>query len=803
MPQRITRQSDVSLIERDDQLKLLMDTFESTRQGVAKCVFVTAEPGAGKTSLIQEFLSRATLDYPGLEAISSAGQESEHEAEAYRVLLDWLEDLNARRGGAASGRSKRLFLTLLPSLASFIPIPFVSAGAQLGLTALTSLLGLKDEASIKNQATIFQAFTRRIVGLARKAPVILILDDAQWADAPSIGAVNYMLTHAGPVSVLVIVAYRSSPELAPDTALFTMKVDLDRRDIAQTVQLPDLDERQTERLVRRLMPNAFPSRFMRRLYELSGGNPLFIRHFLQLLQDKLYVTRGRDGLWRLRQNVDETVIPDSIHDIVTQRFAMMPAQSRTMCEIASVEGTRFALGVLLMLAESEEQLSQSKVLRMLSDVERRFKLISSDGMTGDLAFYRFVHGLVRDTLYMSLNLPLRQYYHKRIAESLELAGKHSGGALAFDIASHYQSGHEPMRALPYWIQAARAQRATYAVTEAALSFGSAAACADAVLKSLPDNDPSNVEIERQKATALSGQAEAYGVKAITVQALQSATEAAALWRLLGEPREEALAIHRAALCHHEHQNYVRAVELFEQGLGIARTLDDQRLIALFLRDLGNTQTAMRDEVDAFTTLTESARLFDAAGDRQEWLVTMLCLGNCQFQRGTVAESVETYRLALDLAESYQDEYRISQILQRQGLALVASGQLDAGIAAAQRAAALSEKLQIEEYRAHRLLGETLFTASRYASARDALTQAIADAVDVHTRVQQELMAYLCACVERLYSVDRVTAQDWCETFRDATSAESLPASYAVAWEQARELCASATSPTISLHELFS
>src|SRR6185437_955134 len=231
MPQRTTRQSELSLVERDDQLKLLMDTFDESRKGSIKCVFVTAEPGAGKTSIIQEFLSRAALDYPGVGAISSAGQESEQEAEAYRVLLDLLEDLSVRQtaGARMSGHSRRLFLTLLPTLASFIPIPFVSAGAQLGLTALTSLLGLKDENGIKNQTTIFQAFTRRIVSVAKKAPVILVLDDAQWADAPSIGAVNYMLTHAGDVSVLVLVAYRSSPELAPETALFTMKVDLDRR----------------------------------------------------------------------------------------------------------------------------------------------------------------------------------------------------------------------------------------------------------------------------------------------------------------------------------------------------------------------------------------------------------------------------------------------------------------------------------------------------------------------------------------------------------------------------------------------
>jgi tetratricopeptide (TPR) repeat protein len=311
-----------------------------------------------------------------------------------------------------------------------------------------------------------------------------------------------------------------------------------------------------------------------------------------------------------------------------------------------------------------------------------------------------------------------------------------------------------------------------------------------------------MEIEREKAEALSGQAEAYGVKAFTVQALQSATEAAALWRLLGEQREEALAIHRAALCHHEHQNYGRAVELFEQGLAIARAIDDQRLVALYLRDLGNTQTAMGEYAKAFTTLTESARLFDAAGDRQEWLVTMLCLANCQFQRGAVAESVQTYTIALDLAESYQDEYRMSQILQRQGLALVANGEAEAGIAAAQRASALSEKLQIEEYRAHRLLGETLFAADHYAAARAALAQAVADAVEVHPRVQQELMLFLGSCVERLFTVDRVAAQDWCETFRDATSAEELPAAYAVAWEQAREICATATGATISLHELF-
>ncbi|MEY2433790.1 MAG: hypothetical protein QOC92_3515, partial [Acidimicrobiaceae bacterium] len=277
----------------------------------------------------------------------------------------------------------------------------------------------------------FWALRRYVEMLARDGPLVIVVDDIQWADTLLLDFVEHLAEWVQEVPVLVLALAR--PELRearPD--LVTVS-----RWVTEAVHLAGLDPGATAELAASVLGAArLPADLMGRLPSSTGGNPLFVRELVGMLVHDGVLVAEPAG-WRLTIDVDAIAIPPTIQALLASRLERLNAADRRMLEIASVVGTDFSLGAVCALAERGSAEVKGSLDRL-----RRLDLAQPSGAyLGDEPVWRFHHVLIRDVAYRRLLKSDRADLHERLGNWVE-----SGGAsAAFDsdemVARHLEAAH--------------------------------------------------------------------------------------------------------------------------------------------------------------------------------------------------------------------------------------------------------------------------------------------------------------------------------------------------------------------------
>ena len=277
----------------------------------------------------------------------------------------------------------------------------------------------------------FWALRRFIEVLATDGPLVLVLDDIQWADTLLLDFVEHLVEWAAEVPVLVLALARPElRELRPD--LVTVS-----RWVSEAVHLSGLDPRATAELAAKVLGAArLPDELLRRLPSTTGGNPLFVRELIGMLAHDGVLVEELAG-WRLTIDVDAIAIPPTIHALLASRLERLDATDRRVLEIASVVGSDFSLGAVRALAGN----AASGVALSLKRLRRLELTQPSGAYVGDEPVWRFHHVLIRDVAYRRLLKSDRADLHERLAEWVSTGGP----SVAFDsdemIARHLELAH--------------------------------------------------------------------------------------------------------------------------------------------------------------------------------------------------------------------------------------------------------------------------------------------------------------------------------------------------------------------------
>ncbi|MEV2240648.1 BTAD domain-containing putative transcriptional regulator [Micromonospora sp. NPDC049891] len=241
---------------------------------------------------------------------------------------------------------------------------------------------------------------------ARRAPVLLVLDDLHRADEGTLDLLTGLFAEPEPASgpVMIVAAYRTSQVGAGLTATLAR---LAPREPAR-VYLTGLSEAATAELTRAVVGTDVDAATLRSIQHRSGGNPFFVRELARLL-----AAEGPQALAR---------VPAGVRDVIRHRLAQLPEATRTLLRQAAVVGRDVDPEVLSALAGEREPV----VLNALDQAEQA-GFLSAHGTGGQL---RFTHILVRDTLYDDLPAARRAGWHAAAAEALERLHPHQAAALA-------------------------------------------------------------------------------------------------------------------------------------------------------------------------------------------------------------------------------------------------------------------------------------------------------------------------------------------------------------------------------------
>lgn len=533
-------------VARRRELARLDGFLDQALLGNGKAVFVIGGPGRGKTALLNEFARQAMDAHADLLVAWGNCNAYSGVGDAYlpfREVMEMLSgDVEARwaAGTVNSAHAQRLWDAVPETVQALLDNgphvigtlvrgrPLLSRGVLWCAAAVPDhqgarwLQGLRHSVERQgrgsdrlDQSDLFQQVTHVLRALAEQHPLLLVLDDLQWADTASIGLLFHLgrtLARAGS-RILIGGAYRPE-EVALGRQgerhpLEKMLPEFKRTFGNVWVDLSEVQEPEGRHFVDALLesePSRLGAGFRRALFEHTGGHPLFTVELLRSMQERGDLVQDDTGCWVPGPALDWQTLPARVEGVIEARIGRLEEELREFLSVASVEGEEFTAQVVALVQEIGER----QALRVLSrELEKRHRLVRERSATRlgrqQLSRYRFAHALFQHYLYHNLSDGERTLLHWRIAEAIEQCYGADLAPFYSQLAHHWsrvvKDGHSDSaliaKAVDYAYKAGEQAKARFADEEATEFFSQAIT----LLGTLPDS-PARAQQELDVQTAL-------------------------------------------------------------------------------------------------------------------------------------------------------------------------------------------------------------------------------------------------------------------------------------------------------------
>ncbi len=396
LPSELVVRAATPLVGRRRELEQLQRLWSDVRErerlrraDSGKVVLLAGDPGIGKTRLVAA-IAEAAYD---AGALVLAGRSPEEALVPYQPFLEALRHyvlnvpssqlrVSAREYGAELAR-------LIPELrrrAPDLPAPVAAEPETERYRLFEAVVGLLDE-------------------MSARAPVLLVLDDLQWADRPTLLLLRHLARAPNPARLLILGAYRATE--ATVNGFADAVAELRRERLVTTLDIRGLAEHETAELVH-LQTGTMPSRsFSRALHAETEGNPFFVEEIVRHLAEA-GVRTDIAGAHELQQ----FGLPEGVKDVIARRLGRLDAQAMDWLRVAAVIGRDVDEDLL----ERVVSLSEDDFLNALDEALAAGLVVESPRRPG---LYSFSHALIRETLYDGMSAPRRARIHRRVGQALE------------------------------------------------------------------------------------------------------------------------------------------------------------------------------------------------------------------------------------------------------------------------------------------------------------------------------------------------------------------------------------------------
>ena len=401
-------------VGRSGELNTLVEAFErSVARRAPQMVTIVGEPGVGKSRLMREFRSRID-ERPDL----IWWREGRCLPYGEGVTFWALSEIVKAQAGILEGESAvEAAGKLREAVKALVEEEDESAWL---LLRLAPLAGTGDVDVPTERGELFSAWLRFFEALTARNPLVLVLEDLQWADGVLLEFVEYILDWANDAPLLLVGTAR--PEL------FTDHPDWGggKRD-ATTLSLPPLKPEETiDLLVGLTGRSVMPARTQQALLERSGGNPLYVTELIRLV--------GERGSLDSPDGASEGPLPDTIQAIIAARLDLLEPDHRVLLQAASVIGKVFWSGALTFLGAGPSQGVHTAVRSLVS--RELIRPVRRSSMKGQDEF-TFSHVLIRDVAYGQLTRAERARLHLEVARWVEATSGERVVEVAELVAHHH------------------------------------------------------------------------------------------------------------------------------------------------------------------------------------------------------------------------------------------------------------------------------------------------------------------------------------------------------------------------------
>jgi len=429
------------LVGRAAELEKLRACFQRAEQGERQIVFVSGEPGIGKTALVDAFLAELiAADHQ----LVGQGQciEQYGAGEPYLPIIEALGRLGRRYGSdrlrAALERHAPTWLAQLPALV---------AGAD--LEALQrAVAGATPERRLREMAELLEM-------LSAAQTLVLWLEDLHWSDVSTLELLSMVARRREVARLMVIASYRPADVIARSHALREVKHELVLHGACHELPLGFLTgEAVAEYLARRFgagLATPLLLELAGAIHQRSDGNPLFMVNFTDDV-----VRRGalveRNGVWELEGSVEQvaSTMPDTLRHMIEWQLERLDETDRRILCMGSVAGVDFCCAAVAAgmdaAVETVEDRCDALTRRAQFLVARGTRECPDGTLSGE---YAFVHALFQRVTYQSMSASRRVLAHHRIAVWHEAAYGARAAEIAAQIAVHFERGRDAGRAIHY------------------------------------------------------------------------------------------------------------------------------------------------------------------------------------------------------------------------------------------------------------------------------------------------------------------------------------------------------------------
>jgi class 3 adenylate cyclase/tetratricopeptide (TPR) repeat protein len=456
LPGHLARSPAVGVIGRDAEMQVMEDAIKRVTGAEGRAVLlISGEAGMGKTTLAAA-AARSAFDNGACVLFGRCGEDL---ASPYQLFAESLGH----------------YITHAPE--DQLRIHVLDHGSE--LSRLVPALGSRIRDLPSSRAT--DADTERyllfaaVVGLLATAsadrPIILVLDDLQWADNGSLLLLRHLAAAEQEMRVLVVGTYRDS-ELSRSHPLTDTLANLHRQRDVSRIELVGLDDSGVLSYLEAAAGQALDDvgvGLAHAVYRETDGNPFFVSEVLRHLSETGAIYQDASGRWTSDDSLEQMVLPDSVRVVIGARVGRLGQDAERVLSMAAVIGRDFDLDLLAQATKT----SEDELLDIL-DAAAAASLVRE--LTDAPGHYNFAHSLIQHTLYEDLGPTRRARAHKQVGEALEdLCGDDPGRRVG-ELARHWVNASQPIdltKAITYSRQAGDAALAALAPADA-LSYYSQA-----------------------------------------------------------------------------------------------------------------------------------------------------------------------------------------------------------------------------------------------------------------------------------------------------------------------------------------
>jgi len=682
------------LVGRQAEFNQVRSRWEeiSSGRGGENVVVISGEPGVGKTPLIKEIRSLAYVS--GARAF--LGECYLHGGATYLPIIQILQE--------AQPLPENLPDLVLADLKLLAP--------DLVTHALPENVPLSP---LSNQQRMFESLFALFATLAERQPMVLIVEDVQWADGNTLYLLRHMARRARStrMRLMIVLTYRPG-EVGENDALRNVLLDLTQERLCLPIDLLPFSREQTRELLAAMFMQEISDHFLNAIYNVTEGNLFFIEEIIKTLieEGKLYYEGGQ---WQL-DGPEELEMPRSVRLTLEVRLQRLPEQAQDVLRLAAFIGREFDFAILSHASDDDEDtlieaLEMAERAQLIDEVpasRRSSKRAESDR-------FAFAHALIPNILREQISTLRKRRIHRRIAEAIETVYPDDLEMLAY----HYIEAGNREKARFYTIQSGDRARKLYANTEALRFYNEALQLCDdnpagrfRILESraqvynvLAQRDQQREDIaamleiaeetkdELMRCDALIAMADLFLVTEY-LTAREPALEAAAIAQKLNDPIREARALRSvgwAAYIRHDYHESLSALESavtrFRQANQLAMAAECLHMLSLVTgpQGLGEMEISIKYAKDAI-------QLSRMAGDPRQEAISLRRLAIVAMDQRAGTDPLSTARQALNLHRELGDRNEECMALNVLGVTEAWLGQKEDALAHLHESLALAKAI---------------------------------------------------------------------------------------------------------------